>query len=186
MPFKEFTIDFKKAEVTCNARVWLKNNTEAYCKVKANVKGERCERHTPRTSKEREAELIASLNRTSLIDRVRELAQDDSNLTELDNEILGLAAIIDDLEDLYHHTTYALERAETIAKLKKIKAELIEKKVNMDYKARVIMDADSIWSKISTIIDEVVQDEGIRFKLKDQVIKVLDTAVESGAAESKA
>ncbi|KKM69301.1 hypothetical protein LCGC14_1452240, partial [marine sediment metagenome] len=133
--------------------------------------------------------IIASLNRQALRDRVKELAKDESNLTELDNEILGLAAIIDDLEAIYHHTPYALERAETIGKLKKIKAELIDKKVNMEYKARVIMDADSIWGKISNIIDEVMgefqEDEGLKYKLKDKIMKVLDGAVESGAAVSE-
>lgn len=187
MPFKEFSIEYKKAEETCNARVWLKDGKEAYCDTKA--KGDRCGRHTPRTIREREYGIIASLNRQALRDRVKELAKDESNLTELDNEILGLAAIIDDLEAIYHHTPYALERAETIGKLKKIKAELIDKKVNMEYKARVIMDADSIWGKISNIIDEVMgefqEDEGLKYKLKDKIMKVLDGAVESGAAVSE-
>lgn len=185
MPYKQFSIPFKKVGEICNARVWLKGEKESYCSTKTEVQGIRCTRHKPKNIKEQTAELIASLDRQAIQDRVKELAQDESNLTELDNEILGLAAIIDDLEKMYHQVPYALERAETIGKLKRIKADLIEKKVNMDYKARVIMDADSVWGKISTVIDETVEDEGIRYKLKDKIMKVLDTMVESGAAQSK-
>ncbi len=183
MPFKEFSISFKKVGETCNARVWLKDNKESYCLAKTKDE-KRCDRHLPKNRAEQTLELLASLDRKAIQDRVKELAQIEGSTTELDDEILGLAAIIDDLEKSYHHIPYAQDRAETIGKLKKVKADLIEKKVNMEYKAKVIMDADSIWGKISTIIDETVQDEGIRFKLKDQVMKVLDTAVESGAAES--
>jgi len=118
----------------------------------------------------------------AIAERVKELAKNEDNTTELDNEILGLAAIIDGLEQIHHDTPYALERADLIGKLKRAKAEIISKKVDIEYKARVVMDADSLWAKLANLIDEEVEDEQKRYTLKDKVMKVLDLMVENGAA----
>jgi len=177
---EESKLPRKEPDETCNKRIY-RGGKDVYCDTKADEK--RCKKHLPQNKATKE-KALEEVDRQAVSERVLELRDDVKNLTELDDEILGLAAIIDDLERNYHRSGWPLERANTIGKLKKIKAEIIEKKINIEFKDRLILNVDSVWEQLKTAIDDVIKDKNLNAQLKDRCARVLDTVVESGSGTS--
>jgi hypothetical protein len=171
--FKAFSIPkIDPDESHCNSRVWV-NGEENYCQ-EASCKA-RCLTHRPGDK----ANLIKAdalkLNEEILDRRVEELAQDPNSLTELNDEILKLAAIIDNLEDSYGVLAVGrLEQAETIAKLKVIKSTLVEKRLELETKYGRVFNAEWLWEQTVKILDVGIADETVRIAVKDSFLHLLD------------
>ena len=188
MIFKKFTIEPRDPdEQHCNARIW-RAEQELYCENPPKEPGIRCEHHMPPVPATAEEQVAAILDTEKIAQRVEKLRANRKNITELDDEILGLAAIIDETEEHYDAITNPLikkEFADLIARMKKTKAEIIEKRINIEIKLRLVLDADLLWNKIGEVFERTIADENARKVAKIEVAKLLDDLVSEGKAETK-
>lgn len=186
MSFKTFTIEPKEPdEQHCNSRIW-RNDQEMYCQEVPVAPTKRCTNHMPPEPKSAADELAAILSTEKITQRVERLKTDRRNITELDDEILRLAAVIDETEEHYDAITNPLikkEFADLLARMKKTKAEIIEKRVNIEIKLRLVLDADLLWGKIAEIFERTIVDENSRRVAKLEIAKLLDELVSEGKAK---
>jgi|GEM_PF-4114482 len=166
------------ADGKCNARERL-NGVNAYCNSPGRLEGKRCERHDLPYIRDvyRRSQMspddLKWLMVKELESRIEELGKDPSNTLSLDREILQLTALIEILR-----TTNPVGEAETIRRLTDTKAGLIWKKVEIEYKNRVILNPESIWEKVKGILDTECKDETTRAALKVAFLKMLDEIAE--------
>jgi len=186
MRFRKFTLDPKDSdEQHCNSRIW-RTEQELYCEGTPVAAGKRCVLHMPPEPKSAEEEVLTLLNTEKIAQRVDKLKGDRRNITELDDEILRLAAIIDETEDHYDSILNPIlktEIADLLAKMKKTKAEIIEKRVNIEIKLRLVLDADLLWGRIADIFERTIVDENSRRMAKIEIGKLLDELVNDKKAK---
>jgi hypothetical protein len=110
---------------------------------------------------------------------VAELKRQGRSIIDLDEDILGLTALID--------LVLAQNRPgmpSLVARLMLAKADLIETKINIREKMRVALNADFLWEKMRRITKETIGDRETRRQMELEYAKLLDELVEAELAKT--
>jgi hypothetical protein len=174
--YREFISPPKEATETCNARVWI-NQEEKYCDKPVEEK-RRCALHdiTGRRAAYRKASMIPDDIRWAMAreleERSADLAKNRRNITELDDEIIKLGALIDMIEAMD-----PLGAVEDIRKLKETKASLILTRVNIEIKLHQILNTGMVWEKLRELFEKHVVDANARLAVEHDFADWLDSLV---------
>lgn len=180
--FSEFKIPDKDPTTTCNKRIYLPGGEEGYCQELVDDK-RRCFKHNPgkiKLSIREEADLIRLKESSTLEERSKELAKAKRNLTTLDEQVLNSLATIQELERRYPIATISPSDAIQLQKLRLEHADLIDRRVELEIKLRMVLNAEWLYDEASKLFEEKIVDGNTRQIVKEQFGEMLDRLVEAG------
>ena len=160
MKIPDCTLEERQPATSCNARDWVKGEW-VYCATP--TEGTRCGNHDGHEGVEAKKEKQqAFLNEHDKVmaerlqARYEELKQTPGSANDLDDEIIGLGAMIDVLEE------HPALNCELIRRAKETKAKLIEIRTRTGIMVRDAVTTDLIWNTLTDILEKRLSDVEIR------------------------
>jgi len=181
IPPKSPTKESRNGGYRCNRRIRIEGKEE-YCTQTVKEK-RRCAEHdvgARLVAAREEARLERIIDPSTVEERVTKLIEDKRNLTRLDGLILTSLATIEELEKRYPLTTIEPDEAFTISRMKEKHSDLVQTRIDIELKLKVLMDANFIFDKASELFEQNITDKNTQKTLLEGIGIILDECVRTG------